>query len=95
MSEIPRIGSAVPVINGVLKIVWADGYEAVVDLRPVLATGDIFAFLHEAGAFGQAQVGDHGSTVYWTDPAGRVIDFGTLSLRQRAETQAELLRLAS
>ena len=34
MKKLPRIVSTEPVIHGVLKIVWSDGYEGVVDLRP-------------------------------------------------------------
>jgi hypothetical protein len=45
MSEIIRMKSVEPVLHGVVKVVWLDGYEAIVDLRPVIAEGDIFAFL--------------------------------------------------
>ena len=37
MSEIIRIQSVEPVLFGVVKIVWLDGFEAIVDLRPVIA----------------------------------------------------------
>ena len=33
MSELPRIASAEVIIHGVLKIIFKDGYEGVVDLR--------------------------------------------------------------
>jgi hypothetical protein len=42
---LPRMVSVSPVIHGVLKIVWNDGYEGVVDLRPLLAKGKIFTHL--------------------------------------------------
>jgi hypothetical protein len=42
MSEIIRMKSVEPVLHGVVKIVWQDGYEAIVDLRPVIAESDIF-----------------------------------------------------
>jgi hypothetical protein len=37
-----RIATAEPVIHGVLKLVFAGGYEGVVDLRPIIAQGRIF-----------------------------------------------------
>src|SRR3954463_5037428 len=36
MKPLPRMTSVEPVIFGVLKIAWNDGYEGVVDLRPVI-----------------------------------------------------------
>ena len=36
-----RIATAEAVIHGVLKLVFADGYEGVVDLRPMIAQGRI------------------------------------------------------
>ena len=30
-----------PVLYGVLKITWSDGYEAVVDLLPIIAEGEL------------------------------------------------------
>ena len=45
MSEIVRMRSIEPVLFGVVKIVWLDGFEAIVDLRPVIAEGELFAFL--------------------------------------------------
>ena len=45
MKRLPRINEAEVVIHGVLKIVWTDGYEGVVDLRPVMERGKIFTYL--------------------------------------------------
>ena len=42
MKKLPRIVVAESVIHGVLKVVWNDGYEGVVDLRPTIARGRIF-----------------------------------------------------
>ena len=47
MNEIIRMKSVEPVLHGVVKIVWLDGYEAIVDLRPVIASGGIFESLRE------------------------------------------------
>jgi hypothetical protein len=95
-SDIPRMTSVEAVLFGVVKIVWADGYEAVVDLRPVISEGEMFAFLRTAPErFAQAKLSEFGHTIVWIDDDGDEIDFGSDSLRRRAERQAEILRLAS
>jgi len=45
MKTLPHIVLAEPVIHGVLKLAFDDGFEGVVDLRPLLAKGKIFAWL--------------------------------------------------
>jgi hypothetical protein len=96
MNEIVRMRSVEPVLYGVVKIVWLDGYEAIVDLRPVLAEGEIFAFLRRAPEhFHDVKLADFGHAIYWLDEQGDEIDFGSDALRRRAERQAEILRLAS
>jgi hypothetical protein len=42
MKTLPRIVTAEPVIHGVLKLVFTDGYEGVVHLRPLIARGRVF-----------------------------------------------------
>lgn len=93
MNELPRIASAEAVIHGVLKIVFLDGYQAVVDLRPVIAKGRIFTWLQSQEHFSAVRVGDYGHDVYWTDGDGDIIDLSADSLRRDAEKQAELHRL--
>lgn len=90
MTEIPRIVAAEPVIQGVLKIQWDDGYVGIVDLRPVIARGKIFTHLQNSKNFDNLQVGEHGHGIVWINDKGEEIDFGSDSLRQRAERQAEL-----
>ena len=90
MTEIPRIVAAEPVIHGVLKIQWDDGYAGIVDLRPVIARGKIFTYLQEAKNFEKLKIGEYGHGTVWVNDAGEEIDFGADSLRQRAEKQAEL-----
>ena len=94
MTEIPRIVAAQPVIHGVLKIQWDDGYEGIVDLRPVIARGKIFTYLQKAENFEKLQIGEYGHGILWINENGEEIDFGSDSLRQRAEKQAELHRVA-
>jgi Protein of unknown function (DUF2442) len=94
MSEIARIVSAEPVMQGVLKIEWNDGYVGVVDLRPVISRGKIFAYLQSDENFRKFQIGEYGHAIIWMNEKGEEIDLGADSLRQRAEKQAELHRIA-
>ena len=96
MSEMVRMGSVEPVLFGVVKISWLDGFEAIVDLRPVIAVGEIFAFLRQAPErFSTVKLDEFGHSIHWSDDQGDEVDFGSDSLRRRAERQAEILRLAS
>lgn len=96
MTEIIRMESVEPIIYGVVKIVWTDGFAGVVDLRPLISSGEMFAFLRETPErFNDLKLEEYGHKIYWIDDDGDEIDFGSTSLRKRAERQAELLRLAS
>jgi hypothetical protein len=96
MSEIIRMQSVEPVLFGVVKIVWRDGFEAIVDLRPVIGVGDLFAFLRDTpDRFGTIALDEFGHSIRWIDHEGDEVDFGSDALRRRAERQAEILRLAS
>jgi hypothetical protein len=96
MTDIIAMQSAEPVIFGVIKILWKDGFAGIVDLRPLLTKGEMFEFLRVAPArFDQLKLEEHGHKIYWLDDEGDEIDFGSDSLRQRAERQAGLLHLAS
>ena len=96
MSEIMRMTSVEPVLFGVVKIVWTDGFEAIVDLRPVLAEGEIFEFLRKTpDLFKSVKLEQFGHYIYWLDGHGDEIEFGSDALLRRAVRQAEILRLAS
>jgi hypothetical protein len=96
MTDTVAMQSAEPVIFGVVKIVWKDGFAGIVDLRPLLAKGEMFEFLRTNPArFDGLKLEDHGHKIFWLDDEGDEIDFGSDSLRQRAERQAGLLHLAS
>lgn len=96
MSDIIRMASVEPILYGVVKIVWLDGFEAVVDLRSIIVSGDIFEFLRRSPErFKDVKLGEFGHDIVWLDDEGDEVDFGSDSLRQRAIRQAELLRLAS
>jgi hypothetical protein len=66
MSDILRMKSVEPVLHGVVKIVWLDGYEAIVDFRPIIAEGNIFAFLRGSPErFSEVKLADFGHAIYW------------------------------
>jgi hypothetical protein len=95
MKKLPRIRSAEPIIHGVLKIVWNDGYEGVVDLRPTIARGKIFTYLQKPNNFKKVKVSEYGHSIEWKNEKGEEIDFGADSLRAKAESQAKLHQVVS
>lgn len=95
MTEIIAMQSAEPVIFGVVKVVWKDGFAGIVDLRPILAKGEMFNFLRVNSArFDDLKLEGYGHKIFRLDDDNDEIDFGSDSLRQRAERQAGLLRPA-
>ncbi len=95
VKKLPRIVSAQPVIHGVLKIVWNDGYEGIVDLRPTIARGQIFTHLQNPKNFAKLHVSEYGHSIEWINEKGEEIDFGADTLRSKAENQARLNEVAS
>ena len=62
MTDIIAMQSAEPVIYGVVKIVWKDGFAGIVDLRPLLAKGEMFAFLRVTPSrFDDLKLEEHGT----------------------------------
>lgn len=90
-----RITAAEPVIHGVLKIVWSDGYEGVVDLRPIIERGKIFTYLQHPKNFRKFKVAEFGHSIGWINTEGEEIDFGADNLRRKAENQAKLHKLVA
>jgi hypothetical protein len=95
VKKLPRIVSAEPIIHGVLKIVWNDSYEGVVDLRPTIARGRVFTYLKKPKNFQKVRVGDYGHSIEWMNEKGEEIDFAADTLRRKAENQARLNEVAS
>jgi hypothetical protein len=93
MSPLPRIVAAERVIHGVIKVVFTDGYEGVVDLRPVIARGHAFSWLQQPENFRLLKVDEFGHSVYWINPDGQSIDLSADSLRRDAMLQEEQHRL--
>ncbi len=95
MNDILRITLAEPVVQGVLKLVWNDGYESVVDLRGIIANGDIFRHIRNPDNFRTVRIAKHGHSIYWGNEDDEEVDFGCDRLRELAEEQAALLAQAS
>jgi hypothetical protein len=93
MKLLPRIVSAEVVIHGVVKLAYDDGYEGVVDLRPIIARGRVFTYLQSPENFKKMQIEEYGHHIFWMDEAGNEIDFGADSLRRDAERQADIHKL--
>jgi archaellum component FlaC len=75
VTEIIAMHSAEPVIFGVVKIVWKDGFAGIVDLRPILAKGEMFNFLRVNPArFDDLKLEDYGHRIYWLDDDNDEID---------------------
>jgi hypothetical protein len=94
MSEILRITSAEAVLPGVLKLAWDDGYEGIVDLRGIVADGELFEPIRNPENFKNVRVAEYGHYIYWGDEDDGV-DFGADRLRELAEEQAALLAHAN
>jgi len=95
MTDIMRIVAADAVIQGVLKIAWNDGYEGIVDLRGIIADGDLFEHIRNFENFSKVLVSKHGHSLYWGDEDNEDVDFGSDRLREMAEQQAAMLAQAS
>ncbi len=96
MSRVLRIVAAGPALYGALKITREDTHTALADLQPVLCDGDVFGFPRNAPEmFDDVRIDDAGRRVFWIDGDGDEIDFGSESLRKRADSQATILQLAS
>jgi Protein of unknown function (DUF2442) len=93
--SIPRIASVEAVIHGVLKIRFLDGYDGVVDLRPLIDRGQIFTALQDPERFIQVTVSEYGHSIGWPGDDGEEIDLGANNLRQKAESQAQLHKLVA
>ena len=81
------------VIHGVLKVVFTDGYEGVVDLRPLISQGGVLKWLQKPKNFSKVRLEEYGHHVFWIDDDSREIDLGADGLRRDAEKQAELHKL--
>ena len=95
MKRLPRITEAAYVIHGVLKIVWDDGYEGIVDFRPTIDRGRIFTYLQKAENFRKFTVAEYGHSIGWIGDEGEEIDFDAHNLRKKSENQAKLQKLVA
>ncbi len=93
MKKLPRNVDAEPVIHGVLKVSFDDGYVGVIDLRPLIAKGKVFSWLSAPSHFSGVRVDEFGHSVSWLDDQGYSIDLSADSIRRDAMRQAEIHRL--
>jgi Protein of unknown function (DUF2442) len=63
--KLARIVATEPVIHGVLKLVFTDRYEGVVDLRPFISQGGVFKWLQKPKNFSKVQLEEYGHHVFW------------------------------
>ena len=91
MSEFLRIAVAEAMFHGVLKVTWNDGYQGVVDLRGLIAEGDIFEHIRDPANFARVRVESYGQLIYWGSEGAEEVDFGCDRLREIAEQQASVL----
>ncbi len=89
------IATCEPVIHGVLKIAWNDGFEDVVDLRPTVDRGRVVTYLRQPENFQKVQVSEYGHSNRWIDNHGNEFDFGADSLLAKPEKQAKLHKLVA
>ena len=91
MSDQLRISTAEAVLPGVLKLSWSDGYEGIVDLRGLIAEGELFGPLRNPDTFRDVHVADFGHSIYWGEEGNEEVDFGCDRLREIAQEQAALI----
>ena len=90
MKRLPRVVSAATIIHGDFKRVVVDRYEDVVDRRPPLAEGKVFAWRLTPGNVRSVRVDEYGRSISWTDDTGYTIDLGADSLRRDGERRVEV-----
>jgi len=79
--------------ENVLEVAFDDGFEGVVDLRPLIAKGKVFAWLETPAHFNAVRVDEFGHSLSWVDDQGQTIDLSADSLRRDGGRQAEVHRL--
>jgi hypothetical protein len=89
----PLVVEADAVILGVIKLVFDDGYEAILDLRPQMEKA-LWRNMSGWEDFENVQVEEIGSHVFWTDCTGYPIELPADSLRHAAQRQEKLRREA-
>jgi hypothetical protein len=89
----PLVVEAEAVILGVIKLVFDDGYEAILDLRPQMEKG-IWKNLSGWKDFAIVQVEESGNHIFWMDITGYQIELPADGLRHAAERQEKLRREA-
>ena len=90
--QLNKISSFQPVMNGVMVMRFADGYEGIVDFRPQISQGGTWEFLKDKNIFSKAFLSDDKRVLEWQDDAGHSMDACADALREKAECAEEVLR---
>lgn len=94
LPDVPRLQSVEPVVDGVLKISWRDGFEGIVDLRPLISRNPHFQALADATLFRDVKMDEHGHSVFWGEADSELVDFGSDQARRWCIEQAATLQQA-
>lgn len=69
----------------VVKLIYSDGFTAVLDFTEKISWGEAVAPLRDPKIFMRAHVGSGGASLEWVGPRGEEIDFCADALRVEAE----------
>ncbi len=82
-----KLSSVTALGQGMLSLIWEDGYSGIVNMQNTLTRGDAFHFLLDPAAFRTVQLGEHRRSIMWKNAHGQEIDFCADALREIATTQ--------
>jgi hypothetical protein len=68
--------------NFELRLTYVDGAEVLVDFKPVIEVGGVFARLKDLDFFNQVKIGSRGRSIEWPDE----IDFCADALRMDGQS---------
>ena len=88
MMDMQRIVTAETLAGLRMRLVFADGFQGIVDLSALTARGGVLA-ADPAGFPAGFSVSDHGRVLAWRDADGDEVDLCADALRQMAEEQRQ------
>lgn len=71
-----KILTLTPLADYQIRLVYADGFETIVDFKSTIAQGGVFSTLADPQVFSQAKLGEDGRYITWGD-----VDFCADGLR--------------
>jgi hypothetical protein len=88
----PLVVEVEAVILGVVKLVFDDGYEGVLDLRPQMGR-TLWRRMSSWDAFARVQIDEFGSCIFWAEFEGNPIELAADGLRRDCERQEAVHKL--